>query len=380
MAATHSYHMTETDRLLCTWDLAKGEKVCDLANIYDRSHTTISRLKRRITDCKEEQRRALAHRSYHPPTTLPIPLLNGPQIPAPTEPDNPLPTEPQIRLIGGIPIANLDPELNPEAQEWNEAENSQDPGFREAFGHSGIFRAVRPGYFIKTAPPKISEYYEKIILFETICNRAISCRALVTLLKNKYKVNISKSTISNFRRKIGLKCMWAKKRNKLTPEKILNRCKWCRRIQKVGLLEKNWVFSDESMFILNPTRQKIWQFPGENSDAVYQEYRGYPIKVMVWGAIGLGWKSEFIRVQGSQTAQSYTNMLHQNGIIPILDVQYQPGNYVWMQDGASCHTAKVSIEFLEYQNVHLLTGKQRWPPSSPDLNPIEQFWPRTSGA
>jgi hypothetical protein len=140
------------------------------------------------------------------------------------------------------------------------------------------------------------------------------------------------------------------------------------------LKHAKWIFSDESMFVLNPTRRKIWQFPGEESEAVYQDYQGYPIKGMVWAAIGPGWKSDLFFVHGSQTAESYIDMLEENCIFPILDIQYGRQKYIWMQDGASSHTAAATIDYLHRLDVKILEGPSRWPPCSPDLNPIEQFW------
>ena len=42
-----------------------------------------------------------------------------------------------------------------------------------------------------------------------------------------------------------------------------------------------------------------------------------------------------------------------------------------MQDGARCHTAGTTLDDIKRKNVHYISN---WPPSSPDLNPIENFW------
>jgi len=44
--------------------------------------------------------------------------------------------------------------------------------------------------------------------------------------------------------------------------------------------------------------------------------------------------------------------------------------FIFMQNGAPCHTAKRVKEFLVQKNIKFLP----WPESSLDLNPIESTW------
>jgi hypothetical protein len=89
---------------------------------------------------------------------------------------------------------------------------------------------------------------------------------------------------------------------------------------------------------------------------------------MVWAAIGLGFKSKLMFINGTLDQTAYQNMLRESG---IFDFIRGAGRY-FQQDGAPAHRARDTIQFLKEQTNNQLI--ENWPANSPDLSPIEMLW------
>ena len=96
--------------------------------------------------------------------------------------------------------------------------------------------------------------------------------------------------------------------------------------------------------------------------------KGKGVSVMIWAAMWGENQSELTVLvrdpeakRNGYSANSYLKVLEEN-----LYSIWEPG-LEFMQDGASIHTAKKVKKWFEDNGIPI----PRWPPYSPDLNPIE---------
>lgn len=97
---------------------------------------------------------------------------------------------------------------------------------------------------------------------------------------------------------------------------------------------------------------------------------------MVWGAISPTRVFPLVRIEGNLDGPGYKKILasffprpHSSHRATVLR---RPNlwPYIFMQDGAGPHRAKVVSDLIRERKVKTLP----WPSLSPDLNPIENLW------
>lgn len=131
-------------------------------------------------------------------------------------------------------------------------------------------------------------------------------------------------------------------------------------------------FSDESSFEILP---KNLQFVRRRSGEKFHPKCmvptvKHPTKVMIWSVISGKGTGRIYIVEGTMRQDQYKEVL-QSKLFPQLQEWFPNGeSFVFMQDGAPCHTAHSIKAFLQQENVPLLP----WPGNSPDMNPIENVW------
>lgn len=152
-----------------------------------------------------------------------------------------------------------------------------------------------------------------------------------------------------------------------------NRLRWARQHQRWRLNDWNGVlFTDESRICIDrpDRRQRVWRRRGERfADAcVRQANRWGGASVMVWGGITARHRTPLVVLDGTLTAQRYVDNILRPVVLPFLEQHADVTTL--QQDNARPHSARVTRDFLNENNVTVM----EWPPYSPDLSPIEHLW------
>lgn len=140
------------------------------------------------------------------------------------------------------------------------------------------------------------------------------------------------------------------------------------------------VFSDEKLFVLelphNPQNDRIWAASIQDipDNQLYVPRNQNSASVMVWGAVCKRGKLPLVFIEkGVKIDRNvYIRDILEAAALPGCQAIFGDEYYLFQQDGAPSHTANDTQRWCE-RNFCDFMPKNDWPPSSPDLNPLDFF-------
>lgn len=216
-------------------------------------------------------------------------------------------------------------------------------------------------------PLKTTEKERRLIVRQCKRNPFASSNEINNLINSEK--NVSNRTIRRILRKSNLFPFQAAFKPNLSKVNIRKRIGFCKAYMKWTIDQwKTVIFSDECRIIrFSKSRRIVYRPLSTRYKKRYTiktvKYGGF--SVHIWGAIKSNGTRSIIKCPQRLNSAGYENIITQ-GLLPMYEYED-----IFQQDGATCHTSKMTIQFLENAGVNLLSD---WPPQSPDVSIIENMW------
>lgn len=140
----------------------------------------------------------------------------------------------------------------------------------------------------------------------------------------------------------------------------------------------NVVFSDEKIFTVEISyNRQNYRIIASDRNSIPPEVGlikrvQKPASIMVWGGITSSGRTPLVFIeQGAKlNSQMYVKAILEKTLKPWAKKHFKGTHWVFQQDSAPCHKAKITQEWLK-KNTPDFISPEEWPASSPDLNPMD---------
>lgn len=191
------------------------------------------------------------------------------------------------------------------------------------------------------------------------------------------RLNISRESCRKILKKeLKLKPYKMVKRQLVREETRQKRLCRCKEFKKRFSLEQKCeiLFTDEKLFTIsqhfNRQNSRVWTNNNKNTQRIVHCVQK-PKSLMVWAGVCRSGKTPlFFIEEGVKVNQEVYKELLAQKVLVWANKHFKDRFWTFQQDSAPSHTAKKVINFLVEKVPDIILPKD-WPPSSPDLNPMD---------
>lgn len=259
--------------------------------------------------------------------------------------------------------------------------------------HGNVDDLPRSGRRCTLTPAMLAEI--KKVASEKEHTAAFSSLRLAKHVHREFGVCVSPLTVSRALKKDKWDYRAASTAPMLKPIHKQKRLFWAQQHLKKRTCFSKWMFTDSKIFLLQKigTRRgvKFWAPKGGRSPCpiskcslgvhVYLGLTEYGLTKVIFVTGGQSQESDFIDPKTGKPYVGVSSPEYAQQVLPRFDAEGDlkfgingrwSREWIFQQDGASCHTAKITKQALQerWPNRHMID----WPPNSPDLSPIENVW------
>ena len=192
----------------------------------------------------------------------------------------------------------------------------------------------------------------------SLADRRKTAPQIGACLQEHYSTAVPVSTVQQRPLEVGLKAYRAQRKPRLTLAHGQNRLEFARKHRDWSA--SDWsrvVFSDESRFLLyrSDGLPYVKHRPGEayRDDCVQPTLKHGGGGLMVWGCMSESGVGELVLVKGRLCASDYISLL-KRALPASVRCLGLHNEYIFQQDNASCHTAKLTKNWMARKRISLL--------------------------
>ncbi|KAI6657148.1 Transposase [Oopsacas minuta] len=179
---------------------------------------------------------------------------------------------------------------------------------------------------------------------------------------------------------LGLKSLKRQTVHHLTPTLQVKRLERCKRLLR-RLVNEDYeqiLFSDEKIFTVEEaTNRQNDRIIASSCKDIPESIKFIdrvqkPLSVVVWDGVSADSRTKLIFLpQGVKiNSQTYRELILEPVIKSAGSSLFKNTPWIFQQDSAPAHASKATQSWLLGENIDFLS-KEEWPPSSPDLNPLD---------
>jgi inhibitor of nuclear factor kappa-B kinase subunit alpha len=241
---------------------------------------------------------------------------------------------------------------------------------------STVYRVINHGRVERKlrGPPKNKKLTEKFLQRVT---KAVEAAPTTSIRAHAKKLRIDEKSLRTGLKKIGKRSLVRPPVPLLTERLKESRFERSKRL--LSRIKKETestvrIFSDKKIFTVDQAynRRNDRMIVDQGDSAVPVNRTKHPASIMVLGIVASDGKKcppIFVPAGVKVNTDEYLRLLS-DFFLPWVKKNYPRGNYVFQQDGAPAHTARRTQDWLA-TNLADFWPKDLWPPSSPDLNPLD---------